>query len=314
MRMTVDPERVAPSLVHNDLSMAVIRHRALEQFQFVRDVTKDAFDQWLTDRASRMSASLAFYMIFSVAPSFIIIVAIVAFVFGDVAARNALEDYLRDYVGPTGIELIVSIAEQATSEGAGPWMTMAGAVLVIVGATVAFSDLHDAMNIIWKVPTRTGLKGFLYPRLVGFVVVIGLGLLLLISVALSAVGAVASGMLNARGLQAPALFSLLEFVVSFVLGTLAFSAIYYYVPDTPTRFRHAWTGGLVTAILFTPGKLLLAAYLGTVATLTVYGTAASFVTILLWIYYSALVFFFGAVWVRAYAARCASRTPESARG
>ena len=188
---------------------------------------------------------------------------------------------------------------------------MAGVAVVLVGATAAFSELHDALNTIWKVEIRTGLQGFLYQRLVGFLIVVGMGILLTISVAVSAVLSVASGVFEAQGMQDWGFLRMIALIVSFILGTCAFSAIYYYVPDTPTGLRQAWAGGLATAILFTPGKLLLAAYLGTVATHTVYGTAAALFTILLWVYYSALVFFFGAEWTRAYAADCSNHTPVS---
>jgi membrane protein len=272
-------------------------------------ITKAAFWQWYGDNATRMAAALTFYTIFSLAPTFIIVVAITASIVGEPAARQEMVGYLEHYLGPSGARVVVQVGTEARQEASGPLMMALGIGGLIFGSTVAFSELQSAMNTVWKIPNRPGFKGILYQRLVAFLIVLGIAALLLVSVAASTALNFAASMLDGLVAENSAILGLASFLLSFGVLTCAFAIIYRYVPDARIEWRDVWIGALITAVLFTLGKSLIGAYLGTRAIQSVYGAAASLVAVLLWIYYSAQVFFFGAEWTQAFACERGSKIP-----
>jgi membrane protein len=272
-------------------------------------ITRAAFWQWYDDNAARMAAALTFYTIFSLAPTFIIVVAITASFVGEPAARQEMVGYLENYLGPAGAQVVVEVGAEARQEASGPLMVALGIGGLIFGSTIAFSELQSAMNAVWKIPGRPGFKGILYQRLVAFLIVLGIAALLLVSVAASTALSFASSMVNGLSAENSEILRLSSFLLSFVLLTCAFAIIYRYVPDARIEWRDVWIGALITAVLLTVGKSLIGAYLGTRAIQSVYGAAASLVAVLLWIYYSAQVFFFGAEWTQVYASERGSKIP-----
>ena len=265
-------------------------------------VTKAAFRRWQSDNAPRLAAALTFYMIFSLAPTFIIVVAIASSVVGRPAAHRELVAYLRDYLGAANADVVVRVGEAASLEASGPLVIAAGTLVLVLASTAAFSELHSALNKVWRIPAQqSGFPGILYGRLVAFLTVLGLGVLLLVSVAASAVLSFAGRALDGIAVRHGTLLAAADFALSFAVVTLGFAMVYRYVPDGEIAWRDVWIGGLITAALFTAGKTLIGVYLGRLAVQSIYGAAASLVAVLLWMYYSAQIFFFGAEWTRAYA-------------
>jgi len=298
-------------------SAAGFRGRPLSE-RTVWKVTREAFWKWYGDNASRLSAALTFYMIFSLAPTVIIVVAVAAVVVGETAARGELLGYLEEYLGTAGAQVVVQIGDQARRDASGLLVMTLGILALVLGAARAFGELQGALNLVWNVPSRPSIKGALYQRLIGFLMVLGLGLLLLASVVASAALNLATSVLG-RFAGGDTVLRMADFLLSFGVVLLALLLIYKYVPDARIEWRDVWIGAVITALLFTLGKTLIGAYLGTSAVQSPYGAAASLVAVLLWFYYSAMVFFYGAEWTQVYACeygskirgRRASRADES---
>jgi membrane protein len=261
--------------------------------------------EWYDDRAPRLGAALAYYTVFALAPGLIVIIAVTALVLGNVAAQSQIIAEVQDLVGVAGAEAIRAAIESAGSAGSSLRATGLGVITLVFGLWGVFGELQDALNTIWGVTTRPGrgVLGIVKARFWSFTVVVGVGFLLLVSLAasawLAAFGKFFSGLLP---LPAAALQTA-NAILSFAVIGFMFAVIYRLLPDVRLAWRNVWVGAAVTALLFTLGKSLIGLYLGRSATASVYGAAGSFVVILLWIYYSAQVFFFGAEFTKVYSRR-----------
>ena len=261
--------------------------------------------EWYDDRAPRLGAALAYYTVFALAPGLIVIIAVTALVLGKVAAQSQIIDEVQNLVGIAGAEAIRAAIESAGSAGSSLRATGLGVVTLVFGLWGVFGELQDALNTIWGVTSRPGrgVLGIVKARFWSFTVVVGVGFLLLVSLAasawLAAFGKFFSGLLP---LPAAALQTA-NAILSFAIIGFMFAVIYRLLPDVRLAWRNVWVGAAVTALLFTLGKSLIGLYLGRSATASVYGAAGSFVVILLWIYYSAQVFFFGAEFTKVYSRR-----------
>ena len=261
--------------------------------------------EWYEDRAPRLGAALAYYTVFALAPGLIVIIAVTALVLGKVAAQGQIFAEVRDLVGVAGAQAIREAIETAGSGGSSLYATGLGVITLVFGLWGVFGELQDALNTIWGVTTRPGrgVLGIVKARFWSFTVVVGVGFLLLVSLAASAWLA-AFGRFFSQLLPLPAaLMQTANALVSFVVIGLMFAAIYRLLPDVRLAWRNVWVGAAVTALLFTLGKSLIGLYLGRSGAASVYGAAGSFVVILLWIYYSAQVFFFGAEFTKVYSRR-----------
>jgi membrane protein len=262
---------------------------------------------------ARYAASLTFYTVLSLAPTFIIVVSIASSAVGEPAARAALTGFIESRLGPEGAAVVVRIGEEARSEASGPVTVAIGIVTLLLGSTIVFSEIHAGLNSIWRAESREGLAGLLWGRLVAFLMVLGLGVLLLASVVASTILGMASSVVEDLTGGTAALAPWGEHALSFVLVTLAFALVFKFVPDAQVSWRHVWAGALITAVLFNVGKVLIGTYLATQAFQSVYGAAASFVAFLFWTYYSAHVFFFGAGWTHVFAERYRSRPRQASK-
>lgn len=258
---------------------------------------RETFVEWNRDGASRLAASLAYYTIFSLAPLMLILIAVMGFFFGQLRAREGLLRELGGLLGDSGMEYVRALLESTREPTSGLIASLVGILVLLIGATGAFAQLQEALNIIWESPPRRG-KG-LWPlvrqRLLSFSLVLTIGFLLLVSLALStalsAVGKYLSWILP--GYLFPILY-VLNAGFSFAVTTVLFAAIYKILPDTKVRWRNVWLGAGMAALLFSIGRTLIGFYLGRSSFSSVYGAAGSFVVILLWVYYSAQILFFGA--------------------
>lgn len=266
-------------------------------------LARDTFADFSEDRVMQHAAALAFYTIFSLGPVLIIVLAIAGLVWGQEAARGELVGQFRGIAGEGGAQQIEGVLKNAHQSGGSVFATIIGFVTLILGATGVFAQLKDSLNTIWEVKVKSGrgVWGILRDRLLSFGVVLAIAFLLLAtlvaSAAISAIGKWMEGVLPAP----PIVFQLLDLLVSFGILTLLFAAIFKWLPDVKIGWRNVWFGAIVTAILFGIGKFALGLYLGRSSVASVYGAAGSLIVILLWVYYSSVIFLAGAEFTQVYA-------------
>jgi membrane protein len=278
-------------------------------------VLKESFGEWNRDNASRLAAALAYYTIFSIAPLLILVIAIAGLFFDATSVREQLMGQIQALVGTDGADFLRSVLDNANQAGEqSGWVASAISVgLLILGATGVLTQLQTALNVVWNVKAKPelGFWGVLRKRALSFGMLLGIGFVLLVSLMLSAIVAGFSSYLNnlAPGLDAAG--QLLSFLVSFGVTTFVFALIYKFVPDVNISWGDVWFGGIVTALLFSLGKTLIGLYLGNNSFGSTYGAAGSVVILLVWVFYSAQILFFGAELTQVYARRYGSRiTPN----
>jgi membrane protein len=264
---------------------------------------RTAGGNWVAHEGARLAASLSLYTLLSLAPLVILTIALTSFAFGRPAAQQAILHEVSSLVGEEGARAVEAVITYGkTPKGTGS-ASIAGIVILLFGASSVFGELQSALNKIWEAPSslRKGLLGLVKSRLFSFAMVLAIGFLSLVSLIASAAiatfGAYFSGVL-----PAPAwLLHLTNALVSFLAIAILIAAILKYVPDATIRWQDVWVGAVVTALLFSLGKAAIGLYLGTAAVGSAYGAAGSLVVIIVWVYYSAMIFYFGAEFTRAHA-------------
>jgi membrane protein len=259
-------------------------------------VLREAGTEWIEDNATRLSAALAFYTILSIAPLFVIAVAIAGAVFGHEAATGALTDQLRGLLGDAGAEVARTTVERADKPAAGTVATIIGVITLLFGASGVFGELQGALNAIWNVKPKPdrGIWGKVRDRFLSFGMVLVIGFLLLVSLIVTAILAALGTYLEGLAPGVPILMQVANFVISFLVVTALFALVFKYLPDAQVAWRDVWFGALVTAALFTVGKYAIGVYLGKAGVGTPFGAAGSLVAFVVWVYYSGLIVFFGA--------------------
>ena len=272
------------------------------------EMLKQTASEWMDQNMSRLGAALAFYTLFAIAPLFVIVLAIAGLWFGEEAARRELFTQVSGLVGSEGGEAIQALVSAAHKPKTGAWAAIIAVVTLFVGATGVFVELQDALNSVWGVRrvSGRGLRNFIKNRLLSFALIAGIGFLLLVSLilsaGLSALGSFMVGLLPAQ----ETIWQAINFMVSFGVITLLFAMIFKVLPDVKIAWRDVWIGAIITALLFNFGKLLFGLYLGRSSVTSVYGAAGSLVVVLLWVYYSAQILFFGAKFTQVYSNRYGS--------
>ena len=260
--------------------------------------------EWFEDDTFRLAASLAFYTIFSLAPVLLIATGVAGvFLARETAAERILAE-VQALVGPEGAQAIRPVLEASTGFGKGAWAIATGLVTFLLGATAVFAELQAALNKIWDVkadPKRGVILKLIFDRLRSFTIALGVGFLLLVSLVVSAALTALEQYLNNWMPGIPALWQALNIVTSLLLAAVLFAMIYKYLPDAKIAWSDVWIGAGVTAALFTVGKHVISLYLGQTAVASAFGAAGSFAVLLIWIYYSALISFFGAEFTQVYA-------------
>jgi len=263
---------------------------------------KEAAIAWIDDRAPTMGAALAFYSAFSLAPLLVIVIAVAGMIYGVDAARGAVVGQFSTLLGPVGADALQKLLVAAAFEGHGIAATLVGLVVLFVGATTVLVELEDDLDRIWKAPPRqgSGLVAILHARLLSFGLILGIGFLLVVSLLVGS-GLAALAHYWRFSVTDTGLVFLLDFVVSIGAFTLLFAILYKWLPHVRIAWRDVWAGALTTAVLFNLGRLAIGFYLGNGAIASTYAAAGSFVVLLLWLYYSAQIFLFGAefTWVHA---------------
>ncbi len=264
-------------------------------------ILKTAGSQWLDDKASLLGAALAYYTIFSIAPLLVIAVAVGGLLFGQKAVEGHVAEQLENVLGTDGAQTVQTMLVNAHQPTSGITATVIGGVMLFFGAAGLFVQLQDVMNTIWKVRPKPGraIRDFIRDRLLSFVMVLGTAVLLLVSLGISAALHVVGSLLG--DWQTTARNEVFHLLASLVIFTLQFGLLYRIVPDAKIRFRDVWLGAGLTALLFTLGKWLIGLYLGQAGIASAYGAAGSFAALLVWVYYSAQIFLFGAEFTKAHA-------------
>lgn len=267
---------------------------------------KETGSEWWNLNAFRLSAALAYYTIFSIAPVLLIAVGGASLFFARATAVNRVVQEMQRLVGEQGASAIRQLLESSAGLGKGAWAISVGVVTLILGASVVFGELQSALNQIWsvKAQTRRGLiLHLVLNRLRSFSIAVVVGFLLLVSLALSAALSALQDYATHWMPGVPWLWQTGNNVISLVVVALLFAMIYKYLPDVRLEWRDVGIGGVVTSCLFNGGKYLIGIYLGHAAIGSAFGAAGSFAVLLVWIYYSALICFFGAEFTQVYARR-----------
>lgn len=276
----------------------------------------ESFIEWNRHKGPRLGASLAFYTLLSLTPLLLVVVAIGGLVFGQYAAQAQIIRQINNLVGAEGAKAIQALLEGSRGTTNGILATLLGLVTLLFGASGVMIELRDALNTIWEVPPSqaTGLQNievFVKERLFSFAIVLAIGFLLLVSLVISAWLA-ALGTFSSHILPVPeALLHAANAFVSFLVITGLFAAIYKIMPDARIEWWDVLMGAAVTSLLFTVGKLLIGLYLGKASFASTYGAAGSVVVFIVWVYYSAQIFFMGAEFTKIFADRYGSGQPVS---
>jgi membrane protein len=265
---------------------------------------RDSVVQWIEDDPLPLAAALSYYTLFSLSPLLIIVIAIAGFAFGQEAAQNRIVETLQGLIGQESSLAIQTMIQNASNKPkTGIVSTVVGVIALLFGAGGVVGQLQSSLNTIWGVTPTPGRSvwGFVRQRFVSFAMVLGIGFLLLVSLAVSALAGgftkVMGDVLGATVFLAHAL----DLLISFVFVTALFAMIYKYLPDVRIQWKDVWIGAALTSLLFTVGKILIGFYLGTSGVASTYGAAGSLITVLLWVYYSSLIFFLGAELTQVYA-------------
>jgi len=264
---------------------------------------KETFSEFMEDKAMRLSAALAYYSVFSLAPLLLIAISIAGAIFGEDAARGAIEEQLTGTVGRESAVAVQGMLQSAVRDGDSGIMGLVGFAILLITASGVFAQLKDAMNTVWGLEKKPGLgiKGLVKGRVVALSMVFGIGFILLVSLVISAAIAAATKWLG-DALPIPGfLFQILSFAISIGVVTLLFAMIFKVLPDAKVQWRDVWMGALLTAILFSIGKLLLSLYLGREGAASAYGAAGALILLLSWVYYSANILLLGAEFTQVYA-------------
>lgn len=283
------------------------RFRVVSYFQELWSLLIDTYSEWRQDNATTLGAALAFYTIFSLAPIVIIVVAIVGFFLGQDYVQVFILTKLTEFLGKDNAVNIMNIVQSRYTPGFGTRATIVAVVIILVGSTTVFVMLKNALNTMWGV--ESGSTGFLYilkERIMSFVVVVFIGMLIFLSMMLSSLVS-ALNLFLGNYVEIPLiLIAVTDNIFTIILLTFLFAVLYKILPDVQISWGDVWIGGAITAILFTLGKYLFGLYLTKTSISSAYGAAGSLVVILMWVYYSALIIFFGAEFTQVFARKYGS--------
>ena len=274
---------------------------------------QETFREWREDGANRLAAALAYYTTFSLAPLLVLVIAIAGLAGGREAAQTQTMAQVEDLLGADGREFIEGMIDSASQPETGLTATFIGAVTLLFGALGVFGELQNSLNTIWEVKPKPakgwmdGVKRFIVRRLLSFTMVVGIGFLLLASLVVSAVVSALGEYIGNRWPMADFWLSLINFVISFLVVTFLFAMIFKFLPEIKIAWKDVWLGAAVTSALFSLGKFLIGLYLGRSEVGNTFGAAGSLAILLIWVYYSAQILFFGAEFTQVYANRYGSK-------
>lgn len=270
---------------------------------------KATFTEWQEDKSSRLAAALAYYTVFSLAPLLMIVILVASFIFGD-ESKTVVIDQFQSLVGRQGAETIQTAIENTSqSQGESTIASLFSLVALLLGASGVFAQLQGALNTVWEVEAKPGkgIWGFLRQRFLSFGMIIGICFILMVSLVVSAGLAGFSAYINRLAPGLGIVGQILNLAISFGVFTLLFALIYKVLPDVKITWKDVWVGSGITALLFAIGKFVLGVYIGNGGVGSTYGAAGSVIVLLVWVYYSAQILFFGAEFTQVYARKYGSQ-------
>lgn len=275
----------------------------MDKLRYWWRICRDAGILWIECNAFSYAGSLAFYTLFSLAPTIIIAVTVASLVMGEASAQSRVVEEFQAFMGDDAASLVEEAVANSQVESGGILPTVAGIAALMVGATTVFAQMQYALNDIWKVkpkPSRSTLLIFIRKRFFSLMLVLALGFILLVSLML---GVALRATLEFTVSVVPAVELLLngvEAVVSLAVITLLFTAIFKVLPDVVLGWKQVFIGALVTALLFSLGRYAIATYLAYEAPDSTYGAAGAVVLILMWVFYSSLILLYGAAFTKVH--------------
>jgi membrane protein len=285
------------------------RARFLRRPAVAWKLLKKTVSEALEDNIQRMSAALAYYTIFSLAPLLIIAIAVAGLVFGEEAARGQILGELRQLIGTDSAKAVQSMIIAAHKPVHSVLAGLVGGATLLLGATGAFSEVYDALNNIWGAPKRRGSGAWtlVRARLLSFELILIVGFLLLVSLVVSATLSGIAKYTDSFLSIPPAALQMVDILFSVGVITVLFAMIFKMLPELDVAWGDVWIGAALTAMLFTIGKFLIGFIIGKSVSASSYGAAGSLVIVVAWIYYSALILYFGAEFTQVYACEYGSR-------
>lgn len=279
-------------------------------FKGLLTLLKDTFRGFNDDNVFKLSGSLAYFTVFSIGPMLIVIIFFADLFYGREAVEGTVYGQIKGFVGAPAAEQIQQIIKSATLSGKSTITAIVGFLTLLVGATTVFAEIQDSVNIIWnlKAKPKNGWLKIVLNRLISFSVVVGLGFILLVSLIINGL---IEGLMDRLQARFPDLTVIIVYIINllitFIVITGLFTVIFKVLPDAKIKWKDVMVGAMTTAILFMLGKFGITFYIGSTNVGTTYGAAGSFVVLLVWVYYSSLILYFGAEFTKAYAAHFGSR-------
>ncbi|BAV09060.1 membrane protein [Filimonas lacunae] len=276
------------------------------KFRDIGKMLMQTFNDFMEYKVLRMSAALAYYTVFAIGPMLIVIITLCDVFYGREAIEGSIYDQINDFVGAEAAAQIQEILKNASISNDITWASIVGGVSLVFAATGVFTEIQDSINTIWRLKAKPkkgqGLLKFVLNRLLSFSMIIGLGFVLLVSLLVNAIMDTLLTRLISRFPEAQVFLAyIINYAVTFFVISLLFAGIFKILPDARVKWKDVWKGAFATALLFMLGKFGISFYLGKSHVGTAYGAAGSLVIILLWVYYSSAILYFGAAYTRVHA-------------
>jgi membrane protein len=260
----------------------------------VWSITRQTLTEYIDDDGLRLSASLAFYSVLSLAPILIFALALAGTIWDTAAARVEVSRYVTEFIGTHAAEMFLAVLDSAATSADAAYATIVGAIVLVIGSTAAFAELQSGLNLIWKVEESSQVRAFVRRRLVSAAIVLLIAMLLMLSVVVATTVSIVAGIVRTGSSLGEGAWYLLQHGTFLAAFTLLFATMFKFLPNTSVRWRQVWGGAAFTALLFLVGKFLIRIYLEQASLESSYGAAGSVIAFLLWVYYSAIIFYLGA--------------------
>ena len=272
--------------------------------KLVWQALKESFNGFIDDKVPKLSASLAYYTVFSLAPLLILIIFLAGMILGREAVEGSVYEQVKEFIGSKSADQVQDMIRNAALADKGPIAGIIGIIMLLIGATSMFAELQDSINQIWglKAKSNVGFMQVLKSRLLSFGIIGSLVFLLLVSLGASTIIEVLGNKLTSLLPEVTVVIvAIINYIFNFVLTTLLFAVIFRVLPDAKIRWKDVLPGAIATSLLFLAGKFLISFYIGASDVGSTYGAAGSLVILLVWIYYSSIILYFGAEFTKYYA-------------
>lgn len=265
---------------------------------------KDTFSEFSADNVVKLSASLAYYTVFSIGPLLLVILSFTGLFFEKASVTGKIYEQIKGLVGKDGADQVINILQNMQEQNTAAKFSIIGTAILIFGATTVFADIQDSINYIWsiKAKPKKGWLKYLKNRLLSFSLVVGIGFLLVVSLLVNTLTDALTDKLQDMFVDAAVLvFQVFNVLLLYAIISVLFAVIYRVLPDARIRWKDAFVGACFTGLLFLLGKFLIGYYLGSSELGNTYGAAASVIIILSWVYYTSIILYFGAEFTKVYA-------------